>query len=160
MTRSRGSVLALLVSGGASIVLGGLVAAVTSPLDLTHGSWAAAYLVLVGGVAQWVMGQARSWAVGTPSEKWWGWRQFGLWNLGNVAVIAGTLIGAPWLVGLGSLLLVGALAIAMLAEWRPRASDTGERTGSPGLHWAYTAMVLILAVSIPIGMTLSVLRHS
>lgn len=152
--------LGLLLTGGASIVLGGLVAAVTGPLDLRHGSWTAAYLVLVSGVAQWAMGQARSWRAGSPSENWWGWPQFGLWNLGNVAVIAGTFTGSPWLVGLGSVLLFGAIVVALLAEWRPRGPHTGERPGSSPLPWAYTAMLLVLAVSIPVGMTLSVLRNS
>ena len=69
MILSRGSALGLLVAGAASIVLGGLVAAVTGPLELEHGSWAAAYLVLVSGVAQWVMGEARSWRPGSPSAK-------------------------------------------------------------------------------------------
>ena len=41
------------------VVAGGLVAAVTGPLRLEHGSWAAAYLVLVGGVAQGALGIAQ-----------------------------------------------------------------------------------------------------
>ena len=49
----------LTATGIGSVVLGGLVAAVTEPLDLTHGSWVAAYLVLVGGVGQGAMGRAR-----------------------------------------------------------------------------------------------------
>ncbi|MCE5292393.1 MAG: hypothetical protein LLG14_24605, partial [Nocardiaceae bacterium] len=48
---------ALVVLGMSQVILGGLVAAVTRPLALTHGSWLAAYLVLVGGVAQYTMGR-------------------------------------------------------------------------------------------------------
>lgn len=159
MVLSRSSALGLLVAGAVSIVLGGLVAAVTGPFDLEHGSWAAAYLVLVSGVAQWVMGQARSWQAGSPAEKWWGWRQFGFWNLGNVAVMAGTFAGWPWLVGLGSVSLVAALVIALLAEGNPRRSAGGERIAPPLVHLAYAAMLLVLALSIPVGMTLSIVRH-
>lgn len=160
MIRSRGSVLGLLVGGAASIVVGGLVAAVAAPLDLSHGSWAAAYLVLVSGVAQWVMGQARAWHAMSPREKWWGWRQFSAWNLGNAGVIAGTFAGLPWLVALGSASLVVALVVALCAEWAPDSAVTAERTVPPLIHWAYVAMLLVLAVSIPIGVTLSVLRNS
>jgi hypothetical protein len=160
MILSRGSVLGLLVAGAVSVVLGGLVAAVTGPFDLEHGSWAAAYLVLVSGVAQWVMGQARSWNAGSSPEQWWGWRQFAFWNLGNAAVMAGTFARWPWLVGLGSVSLVAALVIALLAEGNPRRSAAGERIASPLVHWAYGAMLLVLAVSIPVGLTLSIVRNS
>jgi hypothetical protein len=159
MIHSRGSVLGLLVAAAGSIVLGGVVAAVTGPLELEHGSWAAAYLVLVSGVAQWVMGQARSWRAGSPAETWWGWRQLALWNLGDIAVMAGTFAGAPWVVGLGSASLVAALVIALLAERSPRAGAGGQRVAPAWVHLAYGVMLLILAVSIPVGMTLSVLRH-
>ena len=49
-----------LVLGSVGVVLGGLLAAVTGPLALPMGSWAAAYLVLVVGVGQIVLagGQA------------------------------------------------------------------------------------------------------
>ncbi len=46
----------MVVLGALFIVLGGLVAAVTGPLDLVQGSWLAAYLVLVCGVAQFAIG--------------------------------------------------------------------------------------------------------
>lgn len=40
----------LTATGVGCVVLGGVIAAVTGPLDLAHGSWLAAYLVLVGMV--------------------------------------------------------------------------------------------------------------
>lgn len=48
--------LAFVIVGGVSIILGGLAAAATSPLGWEHGSWAAAYLVLVTGAAQLLLG--------------------------------------------------------------------------------------------------------
>ena len=41
-----------MVAGGAAIIAGGIVAAVTDPAGWEHGSWTAAFLVLVAGVAQ------------------------------------------------------------------------------------------------------------
>ena len=146
--------------GVCSIVLGGLVAAVTGPLELAHGSWLAAYLVLVGGVAQWAMGQARQRRpdVLQPGRSW---AQIGCWNAGNLLVIAATLTGAPWLVDLGSTLLVIALAIAWRAA-RPGACPAAHPATtwtSMLLHRGYRMLLLVLAVSIPVGMVLSHLPH-
>lgn len=141
----------LTVIGISSVVLGGLVAAVTGPLDLEQGSWLAAYLVLVTGVAQCAMGVAR---LGTPPPRQappWAWAQVAGWNLGSALVIAGSLASQPRVVDLGSMLLVAALVIALHA--------TREAAFAPWLRWTYRMLLLILAVSIPVGMVLAHLRH-
>lgn len=151
---------AMTATGICSVVLGGLVAAVTEPLGLAHGSWLAAYLVLVGGVAQAAMGQARFRRSEAMPRR--GWAQFGCWNLGNLLVIVATLAGAPLVVDLGSALLVIALVIA----WRAARPGVGSAArpatgwGSPLVDHAYRTLLLVLAVSIPVGMALSQLRHS
>lgn len=148
------------------VVLGGLVSAVTAPLELAHGSWAAAYLVLVGGVAQCAMGLSRARhpdAVQSPS---WAWGQIAAWNLGNVVVIGGTLVGEPWMVDVGSVLLVIALAIALhatrsvpaLAAQSPAHST---RPSVPAwVEQGYRLLLLVMATSIPIGIVLAHIRHS
>lgn len=140
-------------TGAAAVVVGGLVAAVTGPLELSKGSWAAAYLVLVVGVAQVAMGSARQhWRkAGRAAPGWW---QFGLWNLGNLAVIGGTLAGVTIVVILGSAALVAALVIAFLVTFR---IDTAPRR-VPLI--AYRILLVILAVSIPVGMVLSAIRNA
>lgn len=132
--------------GALAVILGGLVAAATGPMDWARGSWAAAYLVLVVGVAQYVMGRLR--AVDTGEDRA-GWVQLAGWNLGSVLVIGGTLITMPLLVDLGSVLLVVALVLAL----RARAGGV-----PPAALLAYRAMLIVLAVSIPIGIVLSHLR--
>ncbi|MEV0842549.1 hypothetical protein AB0I55_23785 [Actinocatenispora sera] len=139
--------------GGGCVVLGGLVAAVTAPLSLAHGSWLAAYLVLVCGVAQWAMGRARA-RSGTSGPRR-AWTQVVAWNLGNAVVIAATLLGRPALVDLGSVLLVAALVIALFAA--PARGATGLALLA---CWAYRALLVVLAVSIPVGILLSYLRHA
>jgi hypothetical protein len=47
--------IATVALGGELIVAGGIVAAVNSASPFGHGSWLAAYLVLVGGVSQVVL---------------------------------------------------------------------------------------------------------
>jgi hypothetical protein len=147
--------------GICSVVLGGLVAAVTEPLDLAHGSWLAAYLVLVGGVAQCAMGQARFRRPDVMRPRR-GWAQIGCWNVGNALVIGATLAGEPLAVDLGSAVLLVALAIA----WRDARSDAGSVAHSSA-GWAaalavdaYRTLLLVLAASIPVGMALSQLRRS
>jgi hypothetical protein len=151
-----GPATVLTAVGGGCVVLGGLVAAVTAPLALAHGSWLAAYLVLVCGVAQWAMGRARAWRdPSLPARRGRAWTQVAAWNLGNAVVIAATLLGRPVLVDLGSALLVVALLIALFAA--PARGAAGlARVAS----WAYRALLVVLAVSIPVGILLSSLRHT
>jgi hypothetical protein len=125
------------------------VAAVTSPLDLAHGSWLAAYLVLVGGVGQVAMGVARLLRPGPADAARLGWSQVAAWNLGNALVIVGTLITLPWLVDVGGLGCVVALALALLHARRLRGTV---RT------WGYRAVLAVLLVSVPVGLVLAHVR--
>lgn len=139
--------------GAVAVIVGGLVAAVTGPLELSKGSWAAAYLVLVAGAAQVMMGSARQhWPrVGSNAQ---GWTQFALWNLGNILVIAGTVCGATIVVFLGSALLVAALILAFLATFRL------DLDANRLLLLGYRVLLVLLAVSIPVGMGLSAIRNA
>ena len=149
---------AFTVIGGGCVVAGGLVAAAASPLSIPHGSWLAAYLVLVGGVAQYAMGQARRWLPNTAQPPLWGWVGVIAWNVGNLAVILGTLLGLPPVVFLGSAPLVLGLLVALDAA-RPGGTAVPAGGTTARLGRAYRVMLLVLAVSIPVGMTLSHLRH-
>jgi hypothetical protein len=92
------STSAFLASSGVLIVAGGAVAAVNSAAPFGHGSWLAAYLVLVGGVSQVVLGAGRL-ALRAPRPTPALLRaQLVLWNLGSLAVPAGVLADAPTLV--------------------------------------------------------------
>lgn len=148
----------MLVLGIGFVVAGGLVSAVTSPLHLTHGSWLAAYLVLVCGVGQSAMGAAQLLAAdaltdggadsGTEERR--AWAQLGAWNLGNALVISGTLAATPLVVDGGSVVLLVSLVLALLHSRRLRAGR---------LTFAYRVVLLIMIVSLPIGVLLSHLRH-
>lgn len=140
----------LLALGGLAIVLGGLVAAVTGPFGWTKGSWAAAFLVLVAGVAQYAMG----WMRADVADDRCGWVQVVGWNLGGALVVLGTLVATPLLVDLGSLLLVVALALALRADLRPRPAVRPR-----AMVVGYRLLLLVMLVSIPIGITLSHLRN-
>ncbi|HJB64280.1 MAG TPA: hypothetical protein H9769_11295 [Candidatus Microbacterium pullistercoris] len=136
--------------GAALVILGGLVAAVASPLQLPSGSWLAAYLVLVCGVPQYAAGRlmARAGAVRI------GWMMLACWNVANAAVIGGTLTRIPLVVDAGGILLLVPLIVAVRALLR--------RDGSVlrGSAWrgVLVALIAVLIVSMPIGLVLAHLR--
>lgn len=148
---------ALVVVGAGCVILGGLVAAVTGPLGLEQGSWLAAYLVLVGGVAQVAIGLAPLWLTVRPPTPRLGWSTLASWDLGSALVIAGTLAGLPLVVDGGSVLLVIGLATALYAV-RRGAQHPSPEGSARHLGWAYHGLLLVLLVSIPIGVVLAHVR--
>lgn len=135
--------------GVALIIVGGLVAAVTGPLELPKGSWLAAYLVLVAGVAQCCLAaQHRVLGTTDASAARLGATLAG-WNLGNLLVIVGTFTAAPIVVDVGGILLLVALVAAMAATWAHRTLARAV---------AYRVVLAALIISIPIGLTLAHLR--
>ena len=136
------------VLGAASIVAGGLVAAVNSAAPFAHGSWLAAYLVLVAGVSQLALGiGAQILSVHQPSATT-RLVQVALWNVGNLAVAVGVLADAPAAVAAGSVALL--VALGSFA----RCVGRGRRRGRPWVV-AYHATVAVLAVSVGIGCVLA-----
>ena len=133
-------------SGAALVVAGGLVAAVTGPFGLEKGSWLAAYLVLVGGVALIAIGVAQQQLpspVSTPVTI----VQLSGWAVANSVVIVGALVSSSVTINVGAILLILVLA---LTWW---AGHGLIRTRS-ALAYAYLAVLTILIVSAPIGMVL------
>lgn len=142
----------MLVAGGFSIVAGGLVAAVTGPTEWDHGSWVAAFLVLVGGVAQIGIAAGQAHLVDTSMTRRFGSVQCILWNTACAIVVAGTLLSSPATVSIGSALLMAALGMSVYAISR----SSGRH---PQLLVLYRALLSVLLVSIPIGIALSWTRH-
>lgn len=149
----RPTALWSMILGGALVIAGGLVAAVTSPLGLPKGSWLAAYLVLVGGVPQYIVGRA---AVAWRRERT-GWSVLALWNVGNAAVIAGSLLSQPYLVDAGGVLLIAALVALLGAVWRRQTPGIPALT-TGAWRWLVIAALAILIASVPVGLVLAHLR--
>jgi hypothetical protein len=141
-----------LLVGAACIVAGGIVAAVTRPTGFGEGSWLAAYLVLVTGVAQIALGAGQAWlSAGVPTRRL-ALRELVAWNAGVAAVIAGTLIGAPLLTTLGGLASLVALALFLGGVRRTGVVPAWAALG-------YRGVAVIVLVSIPVGLVLAWLRH-
>ncbi len=158
----------LVVTGSGFILLGGLVAALTGPLEWGRGSWLAAYMVLVCGVAQFVMGRAPSW-FGRPTSNRLAWTQLAGWNIGNLTVIGGTLAELPNVVDVGGVVLLVILVDMLRDAIRRPGRDTGAPAGAGGAPpaaawigrqgwWAYRALLVLLIVSVPVGLVLAHLR--
>ncbi len=139
--------------GAVFVILGGLVAAVTGPLALPRGSWLAAYLVLVCGVPQYLIGRGTL----RPGVLRAGWPSLVAWNAGNAAVIVGTLLTAPYVVDVGGVLLLLVL-VALLVSLLRRRPAVGERRAAGVRRWLLIGFLLALTVSIPIGLVLAHLR--
>jgi hypothetical protein len=152
-SRGRGLILdrstvRFLASASVLIVAGGAVAAVNSAAPFGHGSWLAAYLVLVGGVSQGVLGAGRLALHAPPLTCARSRAQLALWNVGSLAVPAGVLRDAPMLVTAGSVALLCALALFA-------ADARGLRRQVRGRAVAYLAIVVGLAMSVVIGSALA-----
>ena len=140
------------VIGFVCITAGGIVAAVTRPTGFELGPWTAAYLVLVGGVAQIALGAGQAWLADGPPPARRVRAEVVFWNVGVVATIAGTLGAMPFLTSLSGVALVVALG-------RLRGTT---RSSGPARRWSracYRVLVSIVLVSIPIGLVLAWIRH-
>lgn len=134
--------------GSAGVVAGGLVAAITASVPSEHGAWAAAYLVLVVGVTQLALGAGQAVLAPGAVPRRRVALELGGWNAGSAAVLAGTLLGAVWLVDAGGALLVLTLALLILGV---RGADRRLRGWLLGYHCLATVML----VSVPIGLVLA-----
>ena len=133
------------------VLTGGLTAAVTGPLGLEHGSWSAAFQVLVGGVLQGVLGIAQHGLAARAPGRGVLLAELLTWNLGGLAVIGGTVLGAPLLVDAGGALLVVTMMLMLRA--------VGRRADGPTwLLWVFRAALVLTALSIPVGLVLAHLR--
>jgi hypothetical protein len=145
-----------LFAGGASLSLvAALVAAAGRAIEpFEHGIWLVAYLLLVGFLAQLLLGlgQARMLAGVSGEDAPPVGAQAAFWNAGVVAVPLGVLVGTRLLVVLGSVALLTALAAFWRASRRRRSEAVA---GSGGVGVAYVALIVIMAVSVFVGTALA-----
>jgi hypothetical protein len=139
--------------GAASVALTAAIAAATARAiePFAHGIWLTAYLVLVGFVAQLLLGRGQAMvaaagpADGNPPPIG---AQAILWNAGVVAVPLGVLLGARVFVVLGSLALLASL-VMFWQQRRPR------HAGSDVLEIGYVALIVFMAGSVLVGTALA-----
>lgn len=132
--------------GALAIIAGGLTAAAVAHRPAQSLVWMSAYLVLVVGVVQIIFGAGQARLASAPPgaglviAEWW------VFNLGNAAVIAGTLLGRFWIVFAGTLWFVAGIALFLHGT---------RRTAGGGLVLAYRALLVLILVSSLVGLGLS-----
>lgn len=135
--------------GYLAIFAGGIIAAITAPLGLEKGSWLAAYLILVAGLAQLLLShQCQILHVRLPAARA-SWIQLSFFVAGNVAVIIGSLLSQPIVVNLGGIGLIGALGIAI------RNAAAAPQVWR---KWALQLFYAAVVISVPIGLVLAHMR--
>ncbi|MBB2890990.1 hypothetical protein [Flexivirga oryzae] len=139
------------VIAAVGIVLGGAVSAASAPNANYTASWAVAYLVLVVGIAQLALGVAQALLAPEPPSSRTIAAQVLTYNLANVAVLVGTLVGRTVIVDLGGVLMLVSLVLFM---WASR----GARTTNTWLLYGFRVVVAILVVTTPIGLIISAVR--
>ncbi|HEU4362374.1 MAG TPA: hypothetical protein VFR27_12830 [Mycobacterium sp.] len=139
--------------GAISVIAGGsLAAAIAAPAPTRHGVWAAAYLVLVLGVGQIVLGIGPALLASTPPSARMVTVTATLFNIANIAILLGIVTNHITVFDAGSLLLLIALALFLHGVWH------GARRGWP--LYVYRLLVAVLAVSIPIGLLITTAANS
>ncbi len=139
------------IIGGISLLAGGVVSAASAGSPSYFSAWAVAYLVLVCGVAQVVLGMGQAGLASQFPGVGLLAAQVVALNLSNTAVLLGTLAAIPVVTYLGAALLVVALVLFI---WGVR----GHRAHNARLLWGFRIMVVVLLVSAPIGLVISHLR--
>lgn len=143
--------LPFLALGSVAIIAGGVVAAVTRPLGFEEGSWLAAYLVLVGGVALIGLGTGQALFSPEPPTSTSTSGQLIAWVASSTAVVVGTLTSTPAVTAIG-----GAVLLVVLVTFVVSVRGS---TSTGVAIWLYRAILLVLVVSIPIGLVLAWQRH-
>jgi hypothetical protein len=141
-----------LVIGSVYIIAGGIVAAVTRPTGFELGSWLAAYLVLVGGVAQIAFGVGQAWLADGPPRPGEVRAELTAWNAGVGATVIGTLVPVPIVTTLGGVATVVAIVLF----------SSGVRLPGLAPRWArslYLGVAAIVLMSTPVGLALAWIRH-
>lgn len=143
------------VIGALGIIGGGVAAAVTGPTDWDQGSWFAAFVVLVVGVAQIGLGVGQAALGAEVPTKVTVAAQVATWNVGCAFVIAGTLASSPVVATLGSIIVLVCLVMAGKIALGHSGLDGSARVWL-GL---YRLLLAVLVVSTPIGIALSWIRN-
>jgi hypothetical protein len=142
-------------AGASFIVAGAGVAVWNMVARFDHGWWLASFLVLVGGVAQVLLGLGQrplaqqAWTARPGRAPV---RQAALWNTGTLLVPLGVLAGARLPVVLGSVVLLVALC-GVARDLRRADARTRERLARH--RGPYGSLLVFLAISVLVGTALA-----
>lgn len=143
------AVWVFLATALAAILAGGMVSAAMAHAPARPMMWMVAYLVLVVGVAQGVLGFGQALLPARLPSLRWRVGEWVLFNAGNAGVIVGTLLVSTWLTVVGTALFIASL-VAFLIGVR------GAGNGGWLLH-VFRAVLAIVCVGACAGLVLSII---
>lgn len=141
-----GAARPFLLTALAALLIAGFVAAAVAHAPTRPLVWMVAYLVLVAGVAQGVLGLGQALLPEQPPASRWRIAEWLLFNGGNTGVIAGTLLVSPALVAIGTALFVAALAAFLLGV---------RGAGGGWLLQLFRAVLLVTGLGACVGLVLT-----
>jgi len=142
------SIRIFLATALVALLAAGFAAAVFAHAPTRPLMWMVAYLVLVGGVAQAVLGIGQALLPPDPPSRRWCLLEWSLFNAGNLGVIAGTLAERTALVTLGTLLFVASLGTFL-------AGVRGQRAGWLLTLFRGVLVLVLLGAGTGLALTLS-----
>lgn len=145
MSRAAGIFIAI---GTLCIIAGGMLSAVTAHSPTRHATWAAAFLVLVVGVAQAALGTGQALLASRKPGRRLVAMEVLAYNVGSLLVLGGTLSGKLVLLDVGSVLL----ALALVLFFR---GVNGAETHHGRLLLLYRVLLAVVLLSIPVGVLLA-----
>src|SRR5699024_12795525 len=80
------------------------------------------------------------------------------WNLGNAAVIVGSLLSLPLLVDVGGLVLLIPLVYLLWIALQRKTTVEGSGRAAVIARWLLIAALVVMIFSIPVGLVLAHLR--
>ncbi|MEZ5322269.1 MAG: hypothetical protein R2698_09385 [Microthrixaceae bacterium] len=152
MVQRWSSAVPFVAVGAVSIVAGGLVAAVARPTGFEMGSWLAAFLVLVAGVAQIGFGAGQAWLADEPPRPDTVQIELASFNLGLVGTAVGSIASLPLVTTLSAIPVVLALGLFLREVLHSTANPRWVRV-------LYQGLVALVLLSTPVGLILAWLRH-
>lgn len=136
------------VAAATAVVAGGVVAAaIAAPAPTRHGVWAVAYLVLVLGVGQSVIGACQALLAPAPPSPRVAALTAAAFNISGAAIVLGVIADHVRVFHAGSALLFAVLVWLLYGLRRSPRNGLG--------IWAYRLFLAALIVSIPIGMLIT-----
>lgn len=136
----------LLITSLIAILAGGLMSGATAHAPTRYIMWMSAYLVLVVGVVQGVLGFTQALLPERVLSRAWHISEWIFFNVGNAGVIAGTLLNSVLIVAFGTALFVAALILFLFGVHNVRG-------GWP--LYVYRAVLAIVCISAVTGVILS-----
>lgn len=135
-----------------AIIAGGIISAFTARTPTRLMMWLTAYLVLVVGVVQF--GLIYCWNQLDITSSWLSVTGFIVYNIGNIAVIAGRILkgkhAALWYVCLGGVALAISMILLIASTWTAPFNIP---------HFVYLTFAVVILISMPIGVTMSARRQ-